>query len=167
MKCVLLPFILIFSISSTILAQSKELIRLRNLAAIGTLDAAEKMTGTLNTMESKDPVIDGYKGIAMLLYSKNCFSPFEKIKYFKNGKQLLEESVNANVTSVELRYLRFCVQTNVPSFVGYKSSIEDDKRLILQNWSKLYDKDLKDRIRAYMLRSEYCNDAEKRSFTNG
>ncbi len=167
MKQTLISILIVFSICQVLPAQTKELIELRNLSAKSTEEAVEQMIFLLNKQASEDPVINGYRSIAMLLHSKNSYSPFDKIKYFKNGKKLLEESVGADVTSVELRYLRFCVQTNVPFFLNYTSDIEEDKRIILQNWSKLTDTDLKERIRLFMMRSEFCNDIEKRTFGNG
>ena len=166
MRSVAILIFLFFSLSSTTAAQTEDLIILRNLSSGNSITQAAEMTRLLDkTIPS--PIFNGYRSIALLIHSKSSISPFDKLKYFKSGKEMLEESIYSDKTSIELRYLRFCIQTTVPFFLSYSGNIEEDKKMIIQNWGGIYDSDLKDRIRKYMMRSEYCNDHEKNRFGNG
>jgi hypothetical protein len=150
-----------------IIAQTNELVVIRNLSALATMDAAVKINQVLDSNHLDVTFERGYRSISLLIQAKSSFSPVDKIKYFRSGRNMLEQSIQEDVTSIELHYLRFCVQTNIPFFLNYSSNIEEDKRFILLNWNKISDADLKSRIRNYMLRSEYCSDAEKQGFKNG
>lgn len=167
MKSVIIFFLLITSFYTELLGQSDELITLRDLSAGSTQESAVQITRLLDSLPPPTPLDHGYWSIALFIHAKSSYSPFDKIKYFKSGKKMLDAAINSDVSCVELRYLRFCVQTNVPFFLNYSGNIEEDKRIILQNWSKITDTDLKKRIRSYMMRSEYCNETEKKGFRNG
>jgi hypothetical protein len=161
--------LIIFLIVSPLMidAQTPSLIELRNLSSGNTFAASDSMDAIINSFQEKNSVIIGYGAIAEMIRAKSSISPFEKIRYFKVGRNKLEASIRADYYSVELRYLRFCIQTNIPFFLNYSSNIEEDKRHILNHWSYLTDTDLKQRIKIYMMRSDFCTEIERRHFANG
>ena len=167
MKFLLLILFVLVSIPGLLSAQTEQYIVVRNLSSLATLDAAVKIDQLLDMNHLDATFEKGYRSISLLIQAKSSVSPLDKIKYFRSGRNMLEQSILEDVTSIELHYLRFCVQTNTPFFMNYSSNIEDDKRFILLNWNKITDADLKLRIRNYMLRSEYISDAEKQGFKNG
>ena len=63
-------------------------------------------------------------------------------------------------TNLELHFLRFAVQTNIPSFLPYTGDIEYDKKYIFLNLGKSKDKDLIKRIILYLSQTKYCSDAD-------
>ena len=105
-------------------------------------------------------VIDGYKAMSKVFMAKNGWNPYKKYTSFKEGTDLLDESVKRDQNNVELRFLRYTVQCNAPSFLGYSENIEADKKFIISNWPDISDMDLKNRIRNYMLGSENLSDQE-------
>lgn len=111
--------------------------------------------------------LNGYQSIALMLEAKKSFSPFEKLKYFNEGKELLELTIAHDRFNLELRFLRFCVQTNLPFYLGYSGNIGSDKEFIIKNWCSLKDADLKKRIKAGMINSSHCNIFEKGKFSDG
>ena len=98
----------------------------------------------LNTADQKMPLLLGYKASATMMMANYVGSPFSKLSYFKKGKQMLEEAVSADKQNVELRLLRYLVQKNTPSFLGYDDNIEEDKAFISNNLSGMKDLDSKD-----------------------
>jgi len=109
---------------------------------------------------SKDKVYQGYRGMAYILQAKYTWNPYSKLSSFDKGKEDLEQSIQADKQNIELRFLRFCIQTNVPSILNYQDNIEEDKTVILKAWDEINDKDLKARIKAYLLESEKLNEQE-------
>lgn len=100
--------------------------------------------------ERNSPLLLGYKGGATMIMAKHSFNPFSKMSYFKNGKTILEKAIQADNNNVELRFLRYTIQTNVPSFLGYSSQIEKDQSFLKQSVSGLKDAELKKIITSYL-----------------
>lgn len=56
---------------------------------------------------------------------------------------MLELAVGKDKRDVELRLLRYLVQKNAPSFLGYHSHLEEDKAFISNNIAGIKDLDKK------------------------
>ena len=111
-----------------------------------------------------DALLLAYKGMAYFLEANLSINPYAKYTYFKKGKSLLEEAVNKNPWNAEIRFMRFCVQTSAPKFLGYIANIETDKYYLVEQWKGLNDVDLKKKIANYMLTLTICTDTEKMNF---
>lgn len=111
--------------------------------------------------EKSNPVMYGYRAGATMMMAKYVFNPFSKISYFRKGRDMLEKAVNADSQNMELRFLRFAVQTNLPFFLGYKDHIDTDKIFLLKGISTLEDGVLKTNIGKFMKASDYVSDNEK------
>lgn len=107
---------------------------------------------------------NGYKGMSYMIKANFDFNPYYKLSYFVKGKDLLDGAIDSDTKNVELRFLRFCVQTNAPAFLGYSGKIADDKKVILDNYKSIDDMDLKTRVKDYMLNSKSCSKEEKLIF---
>lgn len=167
MKNVVLVIFLL--ISQFLFAQKSDLIQLRETCfkAFVENDPSEFLKRINQTNQINNPIFTAYKSIAILFEAKRAFSPVEKIRFFNTGKNLLEYSIYSDKLNLELRFLRFCVQTNLPFILGYSKNIKGDKEFILKNWNFSADKDLKDRIKISMINSTYCSEIEKKKFSDG
>jgi len=106
-----------------------------------------RVLGSYN--EKNNPLFSGYKACGTMMMAKYVFNPFSKLSYFKKGKNLLEKAILADATNIELRFLRFSVQTNIPSFLGYDDDIENDKKFLILSLSAVKDQTLKAMIISY------------------
>ena len=102
--------------------------------------------------ETNNPLLFGYRGGATMLMAKHAFNPFSKLSYFKKGKVMLESAIKADNNNVELRFLRYTIQTNVPGFLNYNSDKNGDRVFISQSLTKLKDQELQKIISAYLLK---------------
>lgn len=126
----------------------------------------EEMLQVLNPYtERNNPLLAGYKGCATMVMAKHTANPFTRMSYFSEGKTILEKSIAADRNNVELRFLRFAVQTKAPSFLNYKGAINDDKQLISGAFAKITDTHLKQLIASFMQKSEVLTAQEKKMFT--
>ncbi len=166
-RIVLFSAIIFFSVHRFTYA-CEDLVKVRKMCETAFLEnSPEELDNFLMTQSDNNPVFNGYRSLVLILHSKISTSPVEKIKYFRKGKNLLENTIRNNAGTAELRYLRFCIQTNIPFFLFYDESIEEDKKFIMAKWSELTDQDLKNRIKKCMSISEYCSTPEKNFFING
>ncbi len=111
--------------------------------------------------ESNNPLFAGYKACATMMMANYFFNPFSKLSNFYKGKKLLEKAIEIDKENIELRFLRFSVQTNIPSFLGYKSSIAQDKSLLIKSVTTLKDLQLKQLILSFLISSDHLTLIEK------
>ena len=94
----------------------------------------------LNEMNKTSVLIKGYRGCFYFIKCQFIKNPFKKIKYFVQGKELLESAIKEDPQSVELKFLRYSIQKNLPRFLLYDKNLENDLRYVKNNISKIKDK---------------------------
>jgi hypothetical protein len=118
-------------------------------------DLLEKLNSTNNN------TLLGYKGTITMMMAKHVFSPYKKLNYFKTGREILEQALQKEPLNVELRFLRFSIQSNSPKFLEYHSNLQSDKLCLLKEVKALTDVDLKQRITKFLLNSSEVSKSEK------
>lgn len=122
---------------------------------------AEELLELSGNQKDAAVIFQGYHGAANMMIAKHVGNPFSKLSYFKNGKKILEEAIQADKENIELRFLRFSVQSEAPGFLGYRDAVEEDKKLLLQGLNELEDPRLKQMIRSFLMKTDYLSEAEK------
>ena len=144
-----------------------DIVELRKLyykASDSRKSAAEFFDVMKRLKNDSNPLLIGFTGMAYMIQAKYSYNPYTKLTSFNKGRYLLDKAVASSPGNLELRFLRFGVQTNAPEFLGYNAQIQSDKAMLLKGWKKITDPDLKVRIKNYMLQSNYCNDNERSVF---
>ena len=119
---------------------------------------AEALVGYTEKLgQDAAPLLRAYRG-AGLATTANCTSwPMAKLSRFREGKGMLEEAVANQPENLEVRFLRYTIQKNIPGFLGYDNLEEDREfimdRLTLQLKSGNMD-DLAVRILEYLYESK-------------
>jgi len=152
----------VFIVFSIVALANNDLIAIRmelNLAAEDEKVAQTFYNQMSPVNDSSPPILIGFKAISILIMGKHAFNPYTKLKHFYRGKEMLDKAI-ALETNLELHFLRFAVQTNIPSFLPYTGDIEYDKKYIFLNLGKSKDKDLIKRIILYLSQTKYCSDAD-------
>lgn len=85
------------------------------------------------TKNSDSNTIQAYRASMIMRQADYKHIPWNKFSYFKKGKKLLETCVAADPDNVEIRFVRYMVQSNLPLFLNYSSDIQKDKAFILKN----------------------------------
>jgi hypothetical protein len=98
---------------------------------------------------TKLPVYEAYIGIGNFFMAKHAGNPFSKLTYFTNGKKYLESAVSRSPENLELRFLRYTSQVEMPLFLGYNKNIAEDKKFILEHYHKSKDSFLVSQIKQY------------------
>jgi len=73
----------------------------------------------------------GYTAAMIFMKSSFVKFPFTKLKYFKQGKTLLDETITQDPSNIEIRYIRFLMQKQIPDFLGYNENIKEDFNIIV------------------------------------
>lgn len=136
------------------LSENPDVSQLRALYynAASNKDAAFKLARILKTVNKESPaILVCYKGVSEMMQAKYLLNPLTKMNKFINGKRLIENAVKTNPQGVEIRFLRFCMQTNLPDFLGYNAHINKDKIFLMNNLNHIEDTELKQNISAYLI----------------
>jgi len=73
-----------------------------------------------------EPVLLAYYGVLNALKAKHVFNPFSKISYLRSALRKLDEAAIDGASNLEVRFLRFSVLHNMPSFMGYRDTLRED-----------------------------------------
>lgn len=119
----IIVFSLIFSSVDTPLEQVRN-----QFPYIASLEEANAFIEILKNDTSPEAI--GYNAAMILMKSRYVKGLFAKLKYFKQGKKLLDQDIVENPTSIEIRYIRFLMQKQIPDFLGYNKNIEEDFNII-------------------------------------
>lgn len=100
-----------------------------NFLQVSNLESAESK-GDL-WLESENSTLQGYGACMYFMQAKFAKNPITKWGRFKKGKKKLDGLIDADSENVELRYLRFLFQNEMPEFLGYHQNREQDFSLIV------------------------------------
>jgi len=138
MKSTLLILMLSFYSSSNDLIIIRELY-LTSYSSEENFNKFEKKITTIE--ENKSTLIKGYEGCLYFIKCKFISNPVDKFICFKKGKNMLEAAIKEEPKSVELRFLRYSIQKNLPRFLLYYESIEKDLIFVNENIKEISDKE--------------------------
>lgn len=113
--------------------------------------------------DANNETLKAYRASATMLSAQYAWSPMTKMSYFKDGREHLQKAVKSDPSNIEIRYLRFTIQTESPSFLGYNDEIPEDKKMLLSSLNSLTDKELKKMIFDYLNSSDNLTKEEKQS----
>ena len=143
-----------------------ELRRLYYKAAVNK-KSWKQFSSLLSPIDTKSaPLFICYKGVGEMMEAKYSIAPWSKLSSFKSGKRLIEEAVRKDGKNPEIRFLRYSIQTNLPSFLDYKDDIESDRKFLVNNLNKIQDKSLKSNIVQYLLDQKAFSDEELKRLNN-
>jgi hypothetical protein len=108
------------------------------------------------------PEAKGYNAAMILMKSRYVKSPFSKLKHFKKGKKILDKDIVENPECLEIRYIRFLMQKQIPNFLGYNKNIEEDFNILFNKLSSsALNKDFKTKMLNNMLLVDDLSETKK------
>lgn len=150
--------------TSNIFAQNISMSNIRSLflkSANEKQSCKELVTLLASYNDLKNPTLAAYEACGTMIMANHLINPISKWQHFNNGKTLLEKCVNAEKENVEIRFLRFTIQSKSPSFLKYDSELQKDKNFILNSLFELKDLQLKQIIVSFLKKSNQLTLIEK------
>ncbi len=154
-------FILIISL---LLPSNKSLSEIRSLyhASIYSADQSKEIINYFDSKPSSKPIELAYEGASRMVRAKHVFFPTEKLSTFQKGKTLVEEAIKKDPNSIEIRYLRFSLQLESPSFLAYRSNLSEDRKFIIDHYSEVKDIELKTRLKDFLIKEANLSIEERK-----
>lgn len=123
--------------------------------------ATRQLAEMLKEITVADTLLWAYKGAAQALKAKFVFNPFSKLEMVQKANQMITEAVNANPTDIEIRFVRFTIQANLPAFLNLSREIELDKQAVIQHWEQnTKETYVQETIIAFLIGSGRCTPEE-------
>ncbi|MEZ4923851.1 MAG: hypothetical protein R2780_11815 [Crocinitomicaceae bacterium] len=124
--------------------------KLRELYNVAHIDAQNCNCLIENAQHDSAVVSQGYLAAGIIISAKFLFNPLTKIKLFNDGKKRLEDLIAQNPRAYELFYIRYSIQKNTPSFLGYNRNLNTDRMILVNFFENSNDQILKDHILFYL-----------------
>ena len=133
--------------------QTFDLHQIRGLyhhAAEAKQDAIQLNKLMLEVDSSALPVIVCYKGANEMIQAKYSMNPITKLNKFNKGKYLIEKAFSRDTLNLEMHFIRYALQINLPDFLGYHQELNKDKHFLLDNTKASQDPELQQIIFNYL-----------------
>ncbi|MDO7876660.1 hypothetical protein Q5H93_18080 [Hymenobacter sp. ASUV-10] len=125
--------------------------------------AAEKLYKQLADYKGHDAVVMAYKGAAEAIRARDA-SMFDKLTFIQQANRSFEQAVSLAPDNAEVRFLRFSVESNLPSFLGMSKHVEEDKALLLraalEHPASGLDAEAFNFVRRYLVERGHVSEAE-------
>jgi hypothetical protein len=117
----------------------------------------------LENLQDRSPAEEAYLGIFKGLQIQYIDGMWSKYRMLTHSKNHLNKSVEADVNDPELRFIRFCLEHNIPSFLLMSTHINSDLEVIFKHADFMDDvPDLKKGVIQFLLDSKRCNTRQVR-----
>jgi hypothetical protein len=152
-------FTLLIGFFSFSLIQVDEILELRT--SFQKALTSSKSANDLNILTAKQEtaIKKAYHGVSYTLLGKHATNPIKKLEYLKKGLPILNQAVQDKPLDVEIRFLRFTVEENVPSFVQIERHVNTDKYFLVNNLKPSHT--YYEFIKNYLKQSKSLTDSEK------
>ena len=140
-------------------------LRKQLIQAIDHKETTDSLYHSLGLIKQPSPLITGYIGALEALKAKHTWNPYYKIKYLNDCEDSFENAITRDPRNIELRFMRFSIEHNVPGFLGYNKNLNSDKHVLIEQISlKNYehtDRELITTAIKFLIGSRQCNPDER------
>ena len=145
-------------------------IRKQLIVALKSSKTTDSLYKSLDAVKNKTGLITGYIAALQALKAVHAWNPYNKIKYLNRSEKSFKQAVAVDPHNMEIRFMRFSVEHNVPGFLGYNKNLADDRKEIIHQLNKKNytpaDHDLVTTTIKFLLESKRCTPAEN-EYLNG
>ena len=118
----------------------------------------------IRSIENPNAIIKAYEAASEAMMARVVWNPFSKIKHVRRSQELFEEALGMDSLNVEVRFIRFAVEYNIPKWLGYSKHMQDDKDYIMINLDQFdltcISADMLDYIKSFLKKSGWYSEQE-------
>lgn len=144
-----------------------KVLRKQMLIAIDKSKTTDSLYNNLNGIKEKSGIVNGFIGGLLALKAKHAWNPYLKLKYLNRSEKVFKQALIDDPHNIEIRFMRFSVEHNVPSILGFNKDLAaDTDDIIAQLGKKNYgsaDKELTVQIIKFLLHSKRCTPAQSQA----
>ncbi|MBD1392502.1 hypothetical protein [Mucilaginibacter glaciei] len=130
------------------------------IAALDSKKTTDSLYINLESIKNRSALLTGYMGALEALKAKHTWNPYFKIKYLNDCEKTFAKAVTRDPHNIEIRFMRFSIEHNVPNFLGYNNNLVTDRQEIIRQVDNQYyaqaDKLLVKTIISFLIESKRC-----------
>lgn len=111
------------------------------------------------TAAKQTACIEAYHGAALTFLAKHSFNPYKKLSYLNDGLKNLNSAVDKDSNDIEIRFLRFSTEENIPGFIPFTNHTKTDKAFLQKYFNATHP--FYNTIRYYIQQSKSFTKEEK------
>lgn len=138
-------------LSTSATTTSLDVVRASYNKMVSDKKMCKQMIAELEKIKNNSATHLAYLGGLQAVLANHVFNPISKLNTFNEGKKNIEQAIKNEPNNVELRFIRLSVQRNAPSFLGYKSSINEDTEFIKKNTNQINSDILHENIETLLI----------------
>jgi hypothetical protein len=108
--------------------------RKKYFEAIGNERKIEKLVKELRDIKNPSALLLAYRAACESMLAQFSWNPYTKLAQVNKSFDLFEKAIKDDFENVEIRFLRFSVQHNVPDFLRKNREFEEDKDVLVDNF---------------------------------
>ena len=159
-RITILLFTCFLALANTTTEESDLILARVYFERVGTQESAVSNLKILTEGKQAKPIYKAYLGAAYCAEAKYRWNPYAKLERVKTGMNLINQAVTLENNNIEIRFLRFCIEENLPSTLPYRQHIEIDKLFLLANIKKEHP--YYATMKAYLLKSKSLSESERK-----
>lgn len=97
-----------------------------------------------------NPVLLAYQGGIYMGMAKHSAVIAKKTEYIKAGKEKIEKAVRTEPKNVEIRFIRYTIQTHLPPAAGYNKNIAEDRSFIQSHIGEIRNENQRKEMEDYL-----------------
>ncbi|WP_291725121.1 hypothetical protein [Bernardetia sp.] len=126
-------------------------VRKKYFDAIGNERKIEKLLQELKQIKNPSPILLAYRAACESMIAQFAWNPYTKLSQVNKSFDFFEKAIQEDTQNVEVRFLRFSVQHNVPDFLRKNREFEEDKDVLVQHFDEAdFDKNFRQFIIGYL-----------------
>jgi len=129
---------------------SMSVVRLRFYDAVLDSKKVTLLDQKIKQFTYEPSLLKVYKGASYAIKAKNEWNPFSAVKMLGKSIKTMDEAVKRSPTNLEIRFIRFAVQKNIPGYLGYSDNVDEDKGYLIKNIDRFYNPALGKKMRDYI-----------------
>lgn len=125
--------------------------RKKYFEAIGDEQKIEKLLKQLQDIKNSSALLLAYCAACESMMAQFSWNPYTKLAQVNKSFNFFEKAVKDDYQNVEIRFLRFSVQHNVPDFLRKNREFEEDKDVLVKNFENAdFDAEFRQFIIGYL-----------------
>lgn len=133
-ECLLLIFMCVTTLSFGI---SIEQVRDKHKLAIQDKATALELIELLENDKNKTPLKKAYMGSVYAILCKHLSNPVKRLQLAKKAAFNLNEAVSMSPKDIEVRFIRFAFESQVPKVLGHSKHLQEDKQFLINHFKQL------------------------------
>ncbi|MEM9985435.1 MAG: hypothetical protein AAF804_10095 [Bacteroidota bacterium] len=110
-----------------------EQLRNRYQEAVTDREEADALWRKLKRQSSQEALPLAYQASTRVLQANFTLMPLSKLAYLKEAMKLFRQAVKLDPENIEIRFLRYSIQYNLPRYLHESGDMSEDKAVIFRN----------------------------------